>query len=202
MGRMRAGASAPLHPVTRVEHGRARAAVDSLLRADAARRDRGRGRDHRDSLDAPRRRLGSHLPARRLGRRLRDRRRAALPRRDELGRAARRVVGSVRDLEGRARRLGRDRPRSHRRGDRREALGRGRSEADGLRRAGASRRAGHRPLRQLVEPGALRQAHRSSVGPRDLAREPAHRARRGRDLPSDVPLRGALELRRGGRCCS
>ena len=56
------------------------------------------------------RRLGSRLPRRRLGRRVRDRRRAPLPRPHELerGQGDRRVVGAVRRLEGRARRLGRD----------------------------------------------------------------------------------------------
>ena len=46
---MPAGASAPVDPVAQLEHDRARAAVDPLLRPDAARRDRGCGRDHRDS---------------------------------------------------------------------------------------------------------------------------------------------------------
>ena len=52
------------------------------------------------------------------------RRGAALPPRDELERGARPVVGAVRDLEGRARRLGRDRPRLPRRRHHREARGR------------------------------------------------------------------------------
>ena len=60
-------------------------------------------------LRQPRRRLGPDLPLRRLGRRRGHRRRAALPPRDELERGARPVVGAVRDLEGRPRRLGRDR---------------------------------------------------------------------------------------------
>ena len=117
--------------------------LDPLLRADAARRHRGGRRDHGHPLDEARRRLGPHLPRRRLGRRVRDHRCAPLPRRHELGRATRRVVGAVRDLEGRARRLGRDRARLHRRRDRGEALGRLRREARRLRRAGApaSRRA-------------------------------------------------------------
>ena len=82
-----------------------------------------------------RRRLGSDLPRRRVGRRVRDRRRTPVPRRHELERAARRVVGALRDLEGRARRLGRDRARLHRRRDRGEALRRVRREARRLRRA-------------------------------------------------------------------
>ena len=131
-----------LHSVAELEHDRARAALDPLLRPDAARRDRRGRRDHRDSLDAARRRLGSHLPRRGLGRRLRDRRRAALPRHHELERAARRVVGTVRDLEGRARRLGRNRARRHRGRDRREALGRdpSRSSPTASRRRSSSRR--------------------------------------------------------------
>ena len=77
--------------------------------------------DHRPPLRQPRRRLGPHLPLRRLGRRRRHRRRAALPPRDELERGARPVVGAVRDLEGRPRRLGRDRGGLHRRRHHREA---------------------------------------------------------------------------------
>ncbi len=132
-------ASIPSPESSTIEH---RAAVDPLLRPHAPRRDRGRGRDHGVSVDAARRRLGPHLPRRRLGGRLRDHRRAALPRRHELGRAARRVVGAVRDLEGRPRGLGRHRARRDRRRDRREALRCQRREARGLRRAGAARRPG------------------------------------------------------------
>ena len=62
-----------------------------------------RARDVRDgaSLGGAGRRLGPDLPLRRVGRRGRDRRRAPLPPRHELGRGARRVVGA-RARSGRA----------------------------------------------------------------------------------------------------
>ena len=60
---------------------------------------------------------------------------------------------------------------------------------------GPPRRAGHRALRELVEPGALRQADRPALGSRDLAGEPPDRVRPERDLPSHVRIRGALVLR-------
>ena len=41
---------------------------------------------------------------------------------------------------------------------------------DGRGRAGPAARAGHRPHRQLVQPGAVRQADRPAVGPRDRRR--------------------------------
>ena len=153
--------------------------------------------DHRPPLRQPRRRLGSHLPLRRLGRRRRHRRRAALPPRDELERGARPVVGAVRDLEGRPRRLGRHRRRLPRRRLHREARRRRRLAARRLPRARAARRAGGRADRQLVEPGALRQADRPAVGPRDRPGPPAARHARPGDLPPGVPLRGALEPARG-----
>ena len=133
--------------------------------------------DHRPPLGQPRRRLGSHLPLRRLGRRCRHRRRPALPPGDELGRGARPVVGAVRDLEGRPRRLGRHRGRLPRRWLHREALRRRRLAARRLPRARIARRPGGGKDRQLVEPGALRQADRPAVGPRDRPGPPAARAR-------------------------
>ena len=57
-----------------------------------------------------------------------------------------------------------------RRRDRGAALRRERREARRLRRARPARRAGHRPVRQLVEPGALRRADRPAVGARDRLR--------------------------------
>ena len=64
-----------------------------------------------------------------------------------------------------------------------------------LRRAGARRpgRPGDRPLGQLVQPGALRQAHRPALGARDRPAVPATRLRGLRDLPPDVPLRVRVE---------
>ena len=61
---------------------------------------------------------------------------------------------------------------------------------------GAPRRAGDRPGRQLVEPGALRRADQPAVGARDRLRAPARRVPLQRDLSPDVPLRGAVESRR------
>ena len=93
-------------------------------------------------------------------------------------------------LAGRARRLGRDRARR----------ASARSSAPGARASGCCRcstrwRPGvlvaqaHRPLGQLVQPGAVRQADRPAVGAGDRPRAPAAGLRAGRDLPPDVPLR-------------
>ena len=51
------------------------------------------------------------------------------------------------------------------------------------------------PLGQLVQPGALRQAHRPAVGPPDRPGLPTARLRGLRHLPPDVPLRVRLEPR-------
>ena len=106
--------------------------------------------------------------------------------------------GVVRDLARRARSLGRHRARVPRRRHRREARRRGRLAPRRLPRARPPARAGHRPARQLVEPGALRQADRPAVGARD---RPGRRSRTstGHDVPPDVPLRADLGLRDGGR---
>ena len=56
-------------------------------------------------------------------------------------------------------------------------------------------RPGHRPVGQLVQSGALRPAHRPAVGAGDRRRAPAGRVRVGYHLPSDVPLRVAVEPR-------
>ena len=147
----------------------------------------------------PRRRLGPHLPLRRLGRRRGHRRRTSLPPRHELERGARPVVGAVRDLEGRARRLGRDRPRLHRRRDRRQAGGRRRlpSSPTASRPACSSRRG--RQDRQLVEPGAVRQGDRPSLGARDRPGPPAvlvDRRRAPTTRPSSTSCSGTSSPRR------
>ena len=122
---------------------RHRPAAHPHVRADAAARDRGVHRADRRALDAARRRLGSRPARRRLGRRVRDRRRPRLPRHHELERGARPVVGAVRGLAGRARRLGRDPARLPRRRLRRPPLGRERAAVRrrGRARACCSRRA-------------------------------------------------------------
>ena len=53
------------------------------------------------------------------------------------------------------------------------ARGQSVSAVHGRGRAGAAARAGHRPLGELVEPGAVRQADRPAVGARDRSRAPA-----------------------------
>ena len=172
---------------------RHRPADDPHVRADAARGDRHLHLDHRPPVRQPRRRLGPDLPLCRLGCGRRHRRRAALPPRDELERGARPVVGALCDLEGRPRRLGRHRARLPRRWLHREARRRRRVAARRLPRTRTARGAGGREDRQLVEPGALRQADRPAVGPRDRPRPPASLLDRPGDLPPCVPLRGALE---------
>ena len=57
-------------------------------------------------------------------------------------------------------------------------------------------RADPRSLRQLLQPGAVRAAHRPALGPRDRHGAPAVRLRAVHDVPSHVPLRGAVEPRR------
>ena len=76
----------------------------------------------------------------------------------------------------------------------------GRSAARDARLRGARRgaRAGARPLRQLLQPGALRRPDEPAVGARD---RPEHRPAQyldDADVPPDVPLRVALEPARDG----
>ena len=59
-------------------------------------------------------------------------------------------------------------------------VGRARARLHGRGRAGPAARAGHRPLGQLVQPGALRQADRPAVGAEDRLRAPRRR------LPQDT----------------
>ena len=66
------------------------------------------------------------------------------------------------------------------------ATGARRARLHGCGRAGAPARAGDRALGQLVEPGALRQADRSAVGPEDRCRPPRRSATRI-DSPSSRP---------------
>src|SRR4029450_7218074 len=50
---------------------------------------------------------------------------------------------------------------------------------------------------ELLDPGALRPADRSPVGPEDRRRPPRERLREQRDLPPDLPQR--VRLRHGRR---
>ena len=197
---MPAGASAPLDSVARLEHDRARPAVDPLLRTDAPRGDR-RGRcDHRAC--AGRGAGGDWDLIFRVavwGVALGDRRRAALPRHHELERASGRVVGADRDLERRARCLGRDRAGLPRRRDRREPLRRRRSR--GSPTASLRRSSSHRASVASAT-GGTRSSSASPPTCRGASRSTRPTGRStyidSRDVPSDVPLRGALVLRRGG----
>ena len=52
---------------------------------------------------------------------------------------------------------------------------------------------GHRPVGQLVEPGAVRRPDLTAVGCADRRQEPAARVRRLHHVPPHVPLRAAVE---------
>ena len=72
-----------------------------------------------------------------------------------------------------------------------------------LRGARHPTRPGDRSMGQLLQPGAVRPSDRPAVGARD--RRSAHRhhgLRRRYDLPSDVPVRVAVEPWRSVCCCS
>src|SRR5439155_15680092 len=99
---------------------------------------------------------------------------------------------------GRPRRLGRDRPRDARRRHRRAPVGPEREAANGRRGTRPPPRPGDRAHRQLVEPGALRQAHGPPVGPHDRPRASAGAVSRPADLPPDLPVRAGLRPDRGG----
>ena len=59
---------------------------------------------------------------------------------------------------------------------------------------------GHRPVRQLLQPGAVRTAHdAAAVGSAHRRREPPGRLRPVRHLPPDLPLRGPVGSRPGRR---
>ncbi len=108
---------------------------------------------------------------------------------------ARSLVGRVRDLAGWSRHLGRYRRRRGRRAVRAAPAPGPRRSAPvhGRRRPRPARRAGDRPDRELLQPGAVRQAHLTALGPGDLARAPAARLSALSDLPAYVPLRDDLE---------
>ena len=178
--------------------------LGARLRADAAPRHHRGGGGHRAALDRP---LGllarpgrrPRLPCGDVGRARRHRRRAPLPRDHELEHGRRRVVGAVRRLGGRPRRLGRHRPGRARRRLGREALGRERLRVHGRGSARAPARAGDRAVGELLQPGAVREADRPALVRGDLARQPSGRLLALRDLPPDLPLRVALVPARGRR---
>ena len=90
-----------LDPVARQRRHRHRPAAHPHVRADAAARDRGVHRADRRALDAARRRLGSRPAGRRLGRRVRDRRRARSTTTSRAGTRSR-PSGGARSRSGRA----------------------------------------------------------------------------------------------------
>ena len=104
------------------------------------------------------------------------------------------VARRVQDLGGRPRHLGRHRGSVWRSGIW-AALRRGIPLQGGLSAItpGAAAGPGHRPVGELVEPGAVRAADRPAVGARGVVREGGgRRLSAGDDVPSDVPLRVAV----------
>ena len=83
---------------------------------------------------------------------------------------------------------------ARRHGDRRRRRG-------DLRGAVHPARPGDRTVGQLVQPGAVRAPDRPAVGAGDRRRAPPRRVRPGHDVPPDVPLRVAVELRPVRCCC-
>ena len=95
------------------------------------------------------------------------------------------------DLARRAQHLGRG-ARRRDRGDRHHpAPAHAHARGDGLHGPGHRARAGHRPLGQLLQPGAVREAVDAPVGTRDRAVAPSRRLCAVRDVPADVPVRVA-----------
>ena len=112
-------------------------------------------------------------------------------------------------LGGRPRHLGRRRARRRRRLDRLPPHGVPLPATSPTRRPRPRRRPGDRPLRQLVQPRALRPPDRPAVGParstsgtRRRPRRPRRQRQpgRARHLPPDVPLRVALVPRCSRGC--
>lgn len=169
---------------------------DPRVRPVHRARRRRRRLDRRTPLARPRRRPGDGHRPRGLGRALRPRRRTSLPRRHRLADLLRLRRAQAADrrpvhLGGRPRHLGRDRARRARRLDRlpppRHLLHRSGRHP----RPRRGRRPGHRPLGQLLQPGAFRRPHHPAVGAGDRAGPPGHRPRRDH-LPPDLPVRVAV----------
>ena len=167
-------ARARVDPLAAQRHRQRRAAAHPPVRADAARRDPRLRLADDASLEARGRRPRSRHPRRGVGRRLRRRRRARLPRHHLVERGAdAEVEGRLRGLAGRARRLGRD-PARHAR----------RLWSSCAARASASRRSWTRPRRACCSrrgsagsaTGGTRSSsasRRAALGAEDRRRPPA-----------------------------
>ena len=146
---------------------------DPGLRAVDHPRHRRRDLDRREALGGPRRAARRGVRRGRVGGAVRRDRRPDLPRHHRLAPLLRRRRqprrGAV-HLARRPRGLGCDLARRGRRADR-LPVARHQDAADG-RRPGPrrARRPGDRPVGQLVQPGAVRQAHRPAVGAADRPR--------------------------------
>ncbi|CAA9463196.1 MAG: Prolipoprotein diacylglyceryl transferase, partial [uncultured Rubrobacteraceae bacterium] len=110
-------------------------------------------------------------------------------RRRPLARRHRRVERGARDLRRRDRGLYRSSRLLPAQGDQPARLRRRRGPGPGAR-------PGHRPLGQLLQPGALRPSVGATVGHKDSPGEQARRLRRRLHLPPDLPLREHLERAR------
>jgi hypothetical protein len=183
-----------IHPQSEPQRILARAALRPRLRRRLSPCRPRRDRDHEPPLGAAGRRSPARPGSRPLGVPSWDHRRPALLPRYELGPGAAHVVGAVRRLAGRARDLGR-----HRGGNRRRHLGpaspsRRHPALPGRGGARPARRAGDRPHRQLLQPGAVRRPDPPAVGAAHRSGTSACRICGLLDLPPDVPLRDRLEL--------
>jgi hypothetical protein len=159
----------------------------------------GRGDDHGAPLGEARGQPGARPGGCALGLPCRSDRRAPLLPGNELGRGAAALVGAARRLARWPWDLGWNRRRHARRPARPAPAGREHPRLPRRSSARAAGRAGHRPHRQLLQPGAVRRSHEPALGARDRPCAPARRLRAVRDLPSHVPLRAAVEPRaRGG----
>ena len=148
------------------------------VRAVHHRRDHRRHDHRRPSLAGPRRQPGHPRAGDRGGHPLRHRRGPALPRDHRLPALLRPRSGPDRrpeDLERRTRHLGCGRRRGGRRLPGRPPQAGPLPGPAGRRRPGSGRRPGHRPARQLVQPGAVRSPDHAAVGTGDRRAVPAER---------------------------
>ncbi len=134
-----------------------------------------------------------HQPDRSVGGPRRPHRRSALPRAHRPRPVRGPLAACVRRVGGRSRH-----PRGTDRGRRDRRLHRppsrpARGAAARRRRPGPACRPGDRATRQLVQPGAVRSAHRSAMGTGDRPGAPARGLPRRGHIPSHVPVRSAVE---------